>query len=255
LWAGISDAGSPLHYFVGTVPPCRDRRRHGRGCLCFRERFADAAAWSEVRRAWGKLLRKKYGAVWAFEATHPVGDPEDPRHKAASGWNPAVPRAVDFHPHVNFLWYSPGRSRWNLDLAELRRDWATVLGLAPDWVQLDLTSAGEARRARDWKPRVVVWHGYGFKDPREGQRDAGKFVHYVVRPFPGFRKWTGNVRWYGKYPRAVEPEPAAPCEHCGEPIRMVASGFWAETLIKRWVEAGALEGVPIRGRPPPWADG
>lgn len=191
------DAG-PIGYAVFTVPP------H------MREKLADPDLFARARRAAFKLLRELGAAAYAFEATHPVGDPL-PCLACGSksvrwdwGLSPlravclvcgALGREAEFHPHLNFLWTrADGRKPW-IDEWTLRNEWRAVLE--------ELTGIGAG-------PKGVVLHlSWG-----EGRGKRRHLSRYVSRLFPGFHAWLGNGRWYGgKAVPKVAPKDAC-CEKC-----------------------------------------
>ncbi len=80
--------------------------------LGLRQSLKKPKAWQSLRlKAW-KLLKDRFGAVYGFEASHPIGDKND-----------------KFHPHLNFLWKQ--RKSWSpyLDVDLLRKEWSAILGV------------------------------------------------------------------------------------------------------------------------------
>jgi hypothetical protein len=124
----------------------------------------------------------------------------------------------DFHPHLNFLWRPRPGFRGFVDVELLRAEWGRILG---------------ARGAVD------VYHQYSSSE--------GKIRHwcrYVSRLFPGFHGWTGNVKWYGTYPRKKTPAPGR-CLRCGHQYRYV--GTVSSEEHERACKSKLLLGVD-----PPW---
>lgn len=76
-----------------------------------RQNFTSPRAWQALRLSLWKLLRDNYGAEFAVEATHPIGDE-----------HPDV-----FHPHLNFLWsIKPGFTSF-IDLIKIKEQFRTIL--------------------------------------------------------------------------------------------------------------------------------
>jgi len=122
-----------------------------------------------------------------------------------------------FHPHLNFLWIQRTGFRPYIDVDLLRRTWADVLKVDTSDVYSQYSS------------------------------DIAKIIHwsnYVTRTFPGNHKWTGPVRWYGKYPR-MKHLTECRCSDCGCKFTMI--GWVDARSVDDWYEIGML-----MGRAPPW---
>ena len=92
--------GKPVLYTVFTVPPE------------LRAAAADPKTWTKWRRAIWKVMRLKFGGLFAVERTDPCGD------RAPEKW----------HPHFNFLWVQTDGARPFIDVHALREAWAEVIG-------------------------------------------------------------------------------------------------------------------------------
>jgi len=124
-----------------------------------------------------------------------------------------------FHPHLNFLWIQHAGYRPFLDQAVLYQQWKNVLKA----------------------DSVNVYSQYSHSIP--------KIIHwckYVSRTFPGTHKWSGPMRWYGKYPKDVKPERCT-CLDCGCHFRVI--GYIEAEEVDRYHETGYFMGLD-----PPWYD-
>jgi hypothetical protein len=99
--SGYSETSYPtVNYTVFTMP------------YQLRPNCIDRKYMTKLRAKVFELLKTKYGADFAFEATHPIA--ED---------NP-----TEFHPHLNFLWTQKKGFPHYLNLDMLRADYADILG-------------------------------------------------------------------------------------------------------------------------------
>lgn len=192
----------PVIYTVFTVP------------LAIRERFYERKEWQKVRLRIWKVLKRKFGARYGCEASHPVGDPALDHGEIIADTNGEV-----FHPHLNFLWVQFNGWSPFIDVELLRKEWARILGV-------DV---------------VDVWTNYSGSPGR-----VVKWARYVFRTFPGMHKWTGSARWYGKYPRARK-QPQAMCIECGYPITVVGT-------ISHWDVDDWMSVQHWGDTDPPWYD-
>ncbi len=78
-----------------------------------RDRFLERAEWQKVRKLAWKILKEKFGARFAVEATHPTGDAPE----------------FNFQPHLNFLWIQRSGYKPFLDKGLLWGEWGKALGL------------------------------------------------------------------------------------------------------------------------------
>ncbi len=122
-----------------------------------------------------------------------------------------------FHPHLNFLWIQKPGFRPYLDVELLRLKWSKVLNVDMSDVYSQYSSD---------IPLIAHW------------------AKYVTRTFPGTHKWSGSMRWYGKYPRLKKPEQCS-CADCGSSFKFI--GYIYAWLIDEWIEGGHLTGTD-----PPW---
>lgn len=125
---------------------------------------------------------------------------------------------VHFHPHLNFLWKQKPGFKPFIDQDLLRRVWGQILGVK----------------------YAVAHHQYTHR--------IGKIIHwvrYVSRTFPGTHKWTGPLRWFGKYPKRPEGERHYLCPECGCRVQYIG-----------WMYAATIEdyyrGTDYYGLAPPW---
>lgn len=77
-----------------------------------RQDYSEPQNWQLLRTDLWQLLKRQYGAVFALEGTHPIGD----KHP------------VVFHPHLNFVWMLRDGYRGYIDLDELRGFLRVLLG-------------------------------------------------------------------------------------------------------------------------------
>lgn len=122
-----------------------------------------------------------------------------------------------FHPHLNFLWIQKPGFRPFIDVDLLRAKWGEVVGVEKSDVYSQYTNK------------------------------IGKIIHwckYVTRTFPGTHKWTGSMRWYGKYPKIKQPTEYV-CSGCNSKFKLV--GWVRAEDIDAWYERGILMGLA-----PPW---
>lgn len=176
-------AGRDLCYTVLTVPPT------------LREKAADYKTWKRWRSKVWNLLKTRWGADYGYERTDPAGDEDK------EVW----------HPHFNFLWVQRPGFRAFIDVDELRREWAKIIGASG---------------------AVDVWHQYA------QERDVAKRVHwydYMGRTWPD---WVKAVQHgartipLGRPPKVEREKPC--CRECGERWRVWKLGskeeaeFWAE---------------------------
>lgn len=190
----------PVIYTVFTVP------------LSARERFYDKREWQKVRLKIWKVLKQKFGARYAYEASHPVGAPVVEKGDIIADTDGQI-----FHPHLNFLWIQFNGWSPFVDVEMLKKEWAKVLGVE----------------------EAVVWTNYSGSPGR-----VVKWAKYVSRTFPGMHTWTGPARWYGRYPKARKPAPAM-CIDCGHPITVV--GTISALVVDDWFEREHIGGID-----PPW---
>lgn len=122
-----------------------------------------------------------------------------------------------FHPHFNFLWVQRPGFRPFLDVDLLRQKWSEVLKVALSDVYSQYSSD---------IPLIAHWS------------------KYVTRTFPGTHKWSGSMRWYGKYPKLKKPEQCV-CADCGSYFHYI--GYIHASAIDDWIAVGQLS-----GRDPPW---
>lgn len=78
-----------------------------------RDRFLERNEWQKVRKLAWKILKEKFGARFAVEATHPTGDAPE----------------FNFQPHLNFLWIQRPGYKPFLDKPLLWSEWGKALGL------------------------------------------------------------------------------------------------------------------------------
>lgn len=122
-----------------------------------------------------------------------------------------------FHPHLNFLWVQEEGWRPFLDVELLRELWAEALGVPT--VDVFTKYSNSLYKIIDW-------------------------ADYVTRSFPGNHKWTGPMRWYGKYPRIKEIVECR-CNECGSRFRVI--GWLLASDVDEWLEKGWATGID-----PPW---
>lgn len=122
-----------------------------------------------------------------------------------------------FHPHLNFLWVQQSGYRPFIDVDLLRVRW----GEAINTLESDVYSQYSNKIGR-----IIHW------------------CKYVTRNFPGTHKWTGSMRWYGKYPKIKHPTDYV-CVECNCRFHFVG-----------WVDARAIDDYNERGflmgLDPPW---
>ncbi|MBA7641872.1 hypothetical protein ES703_49557 [subsurface metagenome] len=126
-------------------------------------------------------------------------------------------KSFAFHPHLNFLWVQKSGSRPFINVDLLRRKWSEVLKVELSDVYSQYSSD---------VPLIAHW------------------AKYVTRTFPGTHKWSGSMRWYGKYPKLKKPEQCT-CSDCGTYFHFI--GYVTAQDIDEWVEVGQRI-----GRDPPW---
>ncbi|MBA7615201.1 hypothetical protein ES703_22479 [subsurface metagenome] len=130
-----------------------------------RQGYTEPKNWQRLRAAVWQLIKRRYGAVFALEGTHPIGD----KH-------PDV-----FHPHLNFVWVLRDGFQSYIDLEELRDFFKVLLGtIGP----------------------VNVWHQYGQDDAQ--LMHWCKYVTRIFPEFSnwaGHTRWYGR---YPKYKPVTE---------------------------------------------------
>jgi hypothetical protein len=141
-----------------------------------------AGLWAGWLRAFWSVLKKKGGAVWAYQRTHPCGDD-----------------GLTWHPHANFI-FVQRKKTGNLNPDDLRREWAAIIGFDGE-VNLFCHWAD----CSDWTGRAKLRH----------------HSRYTERHFPGWT-WAGlRGRWYGKAPKLDAPAARSRakgiCPCCGRP--------------------------------------
>ncbi len=125
--------------------------------------------------------------------------------------------ANKFHPHLNFLWIQRDGFRPFLDVEKLRESWGEILNVAVADVYTRYSN--HVRQIKHW-------------------------CNYTSRVFVGLHKWTGSVRWYGKYPRK-KTEVTCPCTQCSGKYKMIG---WIDKLdVDNYYKHGFIIGVD-----PPW---
>jgi len=77
-----------------------------------RSNCMDPKYWQDIRKKVWNLLKTKYHALFALEATHPISE----KH-------PNV-----FHPHLNFLWVQKPGYKPFLDVKKLEAEYREILG-------------------------------------------------------------------------------------------------------------------------------
>lgn len=125
-----------------------------------RQTYVNKKKWQLLRSDLWEMLRCQYGAVFALEGTHPIGEK-----------NPDV-----FHPHLNFVWIIDDKHRPYIDVDELR-----------GFLQVFLKYLGP----------VDVWHQYG-QDMAQ-LRHWCKYVTRIFPAFSlwaGHLRWYGNYPGY-----------------------------------------------------------
>lgn len=122
-----------------------------------------------------------------------------------------------FHPHLNFLWIQHPGHRPFIDVDLLRKKWAEVLNT----IQSDVYSQYTNKIGR-----IIHW------------------CKYVTRNFPGTHKWTGSLRWYGKYPKIKHPTDYV-CLECNCKFHFI--GWVSARDVDDYNERGFLMGLD-----PPW---
>jgi len=127
--------GSAVVYTVFTVPPR------------LRARMKIPGNWDELRRRAWAMLKRKFGALYGCEASHPFGE---------------NPKRDGFHPHLNFLWVPGPQGSPFVDVARLRAAWASLLdtGLAVDVYS---QYSREVGKIRHWARYVTrPWCGFSW---------------------------------------------------------------------------------------------
>jgi len=130
--------------------------------------------------------------------------------------HPVGEDGITFHPHQNWLWRPRPGLRGFVDVDRLRAAWAKYLGVEV----------------------VDVYHRYSTED--------GKIKHwcrYVSRLFPGLHEWTGQVRWFGTYPKATTSGKV--CPECGHHYRYLGK------VSVEAVQEAAVARLTL-GVDPPW---
>jgi len=122
-----------------------------------------------------------------------------------------------FHPHLNFLWVQKSGFRPFIDVNLLREKWSAVL-------KVDISD---------------VYSQYTSKISK-----LSHWTKYVTRTFPGTHKWTGSLRWYGKYPKE-KLNVEYLCNDCGCSYRLI--GYVSADDVHNWYKYGQLMGID-----PPW---
>lgn len=141
-----------------------------------------ADIWRACLRAFWQVLRDKFGAVWAYQRSHPSG--ED---------------GVTWHPHANFIFVQRTKGG-QASVQNLRAEWGKIIGYDGDpnlfchWADCG-----------DWTGRAKLRH----------------HCRYTERHFPGWT-WPGlAARWYGKAPKPDKPAARSRakgvCPCCGRP--------------------------------------
>jgi len=123
----------------------------------------------------------------------------------------------NFHPHLNFLWVQKSGFKPFIDVDLLRKKWGEVL-------KVDISDVYSQYTTK--VARIVHW------------------IKYVTRTFPGTHKWTGSMRWYGKYPKEKVPVEYV-CNECGCHFRLI--GYVSGEDVDNWYKRGILLGID-----PPW---
>jgi len=175
--------------------------------LNLRYKYFDFNEWQKVRKQAWKMLKETFGAVYALEASHPIGDEKEP-----AGKDP-ITGAVIFHPHLNFLWMPRKRGQCFISVSLLNQKWAEILGV----------------------PVVDVYHQY--TDNRE---ELLHWCLYVCRPFPAYWQWKGAIRWYGQYPK-MPSKVIWLCPACGMPIKAI--GTIADYMVRDYDEQAFESGL------------
>ena len=165
-----------------------------------------------TREAWAKLRRR----AWKMLKKEFAG------HFGIEATHPVGDKdKKHFHPHLNFLWKQKTGFRPFIDVDRLRTAWAQILEVQ----------------------NVDVHHEYTHR--------IGKVIHwvrYVVRTFPGTHKWTGPVRWFGKYPKSSLDKHHHTCPDCGQRTKYI--GWLLADTVDHWYQYGQP-----RGMDPPWERG
>ncbi|GAH71435.1 unnamed protein product, partial [marine sediment metagenome] len=133
--------------------------------LELRPKFFDPKKVRELRGGLWKMLQKEYGALFGFEATHPIAE-EHPE---------------TFHPHLNFLWTQKPGHRPFIDVERLRGKYQKILGYHST---VNLYSQYSNKIPQIWKwcqyitrvfPSLAKWCGpskwYG-KYPKSDQKES-----------------------------------------------------------------------------------
>jgi hypothetical protein len=126
--------------------------------------------------------------------------------------NPSV-----FHPHLNFLWIQKPGFKPFINVKLLRKKWGKLL-------------------------KVKVVDAYTQYSNKIAQ--IYKWAKYVTRTFPGNHKWTGPMRWFGKYPKDKTPVEYV-CNECGCRFKLI--GYISGEDVDNWFKRGMLLGID-----PPW---
>lgn len=167
LEAGTTSASGrkkAIIYTIFTIPPA------------LRSRCRDRKEWRKlVKKAW-LVLKNHYGAEYALECSHPVGD-----------------KSTEFHPHANFLWVQRDGFKPFIDVALLRKLWQAVL---------------------ETYGTVDIWTSY--QSPKATEKERKHRYRYVTRIFHEYTSWIGSMRWYGKYPKVRYHEEPKTCPRCHE---------------------------------------
>lgn len=251
-------------YTVFTVP------------LDLRLKAADPKLWTEWRRAVWKVLKKRFGGLFAAEHTDPASTCKEAKDTPELACT--CRKCSKWHPHFNFLWVRrEGMNADLIDLDELKAAWAKIIGAEPTRDVFGVE-----------KPPVVVVH-HRYCDPTaKDDYDAGilgkAYFHHVCsymgRPWADWQQSVKKhltFRWLGSYPKNEPEEPLdsieaaeradsrKKCRCCGEyELVLKCCGiFHLETWMRRGVEA-IIEEVKRRRKevseqrnvgPPPYPKG
>jgi hypothetical protein len=123
-----------------------------------------------------------------------------------------------FHPHLNFLYVMRPGFRNYIDVERLRSVF---------------------RGALNYPGIVNLYHAYGDED-----RHLMHLCKYITRIFPAFAKWSGALRWYGRYPK-YKPLKDCFCQVCLTRVNLL--GFIDGQTYRDFEERGFF-----LGRAPPW---
>jgi len=122
-----------------------------------------------------------------------------------------------FNPHLNFLWRQRPGFRNFIDVNKLRAEYKEILGI-------------------DFDPDCH--HNY-YDDPKQIMHKC----KYVLRAFPQFVDWIGNIQWYGSFPH-IDFSDEFICGDCMQKFRIIGTIAGIEVRDYEALGVNAIRGPP-----------